>query len=64
MAKSLKIDTALWQRLEAHAADAGYSSPEEYVTHLIEQELSRLEAEHAEASAEAERRLRGLGYLA
>lgn len=62
MAKSVRIDSGLWKRVEQYAAGAGYSSPEEFVEHLIEQELSRLE--EAEAAKEAERRLRGLGYLA
>jgi hypothetical protein len=61
MAKSLKLDSDLWKRVEDYAAGAGYSSPQEFVEHLIERELSRLE--QAEAAQEAERRLRGLGYL-
>lgn len=61
MSKSLKLNSDLWKRVEQYAAGAGYSSPEEFVEHLIEQELSRLE--EAEAGKEAERRLRGLGYL-
>ncbi len=63
MAKSLKLNSDLWRRVEACAATIGYSSPEEFVEHLIERELSRVESEEAEAAKEAERRLRGLGYL-
>jgi hypothetical protein len=63
MAKSIKIDSDLWRRVEKHAADAGYSSPEEFVGHVIERELSRLEQEEAEGAKEVERQLRGLGYL-
>jgi hypothetical protein len=61
MAKSLKLNSELWKRVEQYAARAGYSSPEEFVQHLIEQELSRLE--ESEAGKEVERQLRGLGYL-
>lgn len=61
MAKSVKVNSDLWKRVEQYSAAAGYSSPEEFVEHLIEQELARLE--EAEAVKEAERRLRGLGYL-
>jgi hypothetical protein len=61
MAKTLKLDSDLWKRVEDYAAGAGYSSPREFVEHLIERELSRLE--QADAAQEAERRLRGLGYL-
>lgn len=64
MAKSLKLNPDLWKRVEQHAAAAGYSSPEEFVEHLIEEELLRRESPEAqEAAKEAERRLRGLGYL-
>ena len=59
--KTLKLDKALWERARAAAEKAGYSSPEEFVEHIIEQELARLE--QAEASKEVERQLRGLGYL-
>ncbi len=61
MAKSLKLNSELWKRVEQYAARAGYSSPEEFIEHLIEQELSRLE--ESEAGKEVERQLRGLGYL-
>jgi metal-responsive CopG/Arc/MetJ family transcriptional regulator len=61
MAKSLKLNADLWKRVEEYSAAAGYSSPQEFVEHLIEQELDR--RGEAEAAAEAERRLRGLGYL-
>lgn len=61
MAKSLKLNSDLWKRVEQYAVRAGYSSPEEFVQHLIEQALSRLE--EAEAGKEVERQLRGLGYL-
>lgn len=63
MAKSVRINSDLWKRVEQYASSAGYSSAEEFVEHLIEQELARLEVEEAEAAKEAERRLRGLGYL-
>lgn len=64
MAKSIKLNSDLWKRVEQYAATAGYSSPAEFVEHLIEEELIRLESpEAAEAAKEAERRLRGLGYL-
>jgi hypothetical protein len=65
MAKSLKLNSDLWKRVEQRAASAGYSSPEEFVEHLIEQELARLEISDAdsEAGKEVERQLRGLGYL-
>jgi metal-responsive CopG/Arc/MetJ family transcriptional regulator len=61
MRKSLKLNSDLWKRVEQYAAAAGYSSPEEFVEHLIERELAG--GETSEAAKEMERQLRGLGYL-
>ncbi len=65
MAK-IKVDAGLLERLARAARDAGYSSVEELVTHLIEKELARLEndADDPGTSARvAAERLRGLGYI-
>jgi len=61
MAKSVKLSSDLWRRVEECAAKAGYSSAQELIEHAIEKELARLE--DAEAHTEVERRLKGLGYL-
>jgi hypothetical protein len=58
MAKSIKINTELWQRVEQHAKRAGYSSPEEFVEHVLEKAVAGDEVED-----EVGRRLKGLGYL-
>ena len=60
MAK-VKIDSGLLERAKQAAQDAGYSSVEEFVTHLIEKELARSE-DDADDRAAADR-LRGLGYI-
>ena len=39
----IKIDKDLLKRAKKFAEAAGYSSTEEFITHLIERELSRLE---------------------
>jgi metal-responsive CopG/Arc/MetJ family transcriptional regulator len=59
--KTVKIDPDLWKRVEEYAKKAGYSSPEEFVQHAIERELSS--AEQQAGPEEVERRLKGLGYL-
>lgn len=59
--KTVKIDSDLWKRVEEYAKKAGYSSPEEFVEHVIERELSRTEQQSDRE--EVERRLKGLGYL-
>ncbi|HEY3840931.1 MAG TPA: hypothetical protein VGL72_30380 [Bryobacteraceae bacterium] len=61
MAKSIKLNSDLWQRVEQYAKQAGYSSPEEFVEHVLEKELARQESQDSEK--EIERRLKGLGYL-
>jgi len=60
MAK-IKIDSALYDRVKKIVEVAGYGSVEEFVVHMIERELSTLEA--AGDEAEVTERLRGLGYL-
>jgi len=60
MAK-IKIDDALHERVKKVAQLAGYGSPEEFVVHVIEKELSVLES--ASTDAEVTERLRGLGYI-
>jgi predicted DNA-binding protein len=60
MAK-IKIDDALYERVKKIAELAGYPSPEEFVVHVIEKELSVLES--ASSDADVTERLRGLGYI-
>jgi metal-responsive CopG/Arc/MetJ family transcriptional regulator len=60
MAK-IKIDSNLFNRLKDAAESAGYTSPEEFVTHLIEKELEKTEADQADEKVADQ--LRGLGYI-
>ncbi len=60
MAK-IKIDSQLLDRIKKVADRAGYASPDEFVVHVIEKELSVIEA--AESDEQVTERLRGLGYL-
>jgi len=55
------LDQALYDRVKEVALKAGYAKPEEFIVHIIEKELSVLEA--AESDEEVTERLRGLGYL-
>jgi hypothetical protein len=61
MPKSIKLNSDLWTRVEQHASKAGYSSPEEFVEHVLERELARQEQD--DEDGQIERRLKGLGYL-
>ena len=61
MAK-IKLDAELYERVKKVAQIAGYSSPEEFIVHIIEKELAKIEPEDADEKAITER-LRGLGYI-
>ena len=60
--KKIKLESELVRRAKQFAETTGYSSVEEFVTHLIERELSKIEAESGSVE-EVEKRLRGLGYI-
>lgn len=60
MAK-IKLDGHLYDRVKKVADTAGYPSPDEFIVHLIEKELSVIES--AESDEEVTERLRGLGYI-
>jgi metal-responsive CopG/Arc/MetJ family transcriptional regulator len=57
----VKLDSDLVTKIRRYAELAGYSSPEELITHALEKELAKLE--DAKDEEEIKRRLRGLGYL-
>ena len=59
--KRIKIDKDLYQRLEAAAQKAGYSSTEELIRHALEREIGGINEQTDQE--EAERQLRGLGYI-
>lgn len=60
MAK-IKIDKNLFERLKHVTEVAGYSSVEEFIIHMIEKELEKIEVPDDDKAVEE--RLRGLGYL-
>jgi metal-responsive CopG/Arc/MetJ family transcriptional regulator len=57
----LKLDKDLVTKIKRYASIAGYSSPEEFITHALEKELAKLEG--ADSEEEIRKRLRGLGYI-
>jgi metal-responsive CopG/Arc/MetJ family transcriptional regulator len=61
MKTAVKIEKSLCQRAEKAAADAGYSSREEFIEHAIEKELAHYE--QAESKDDVMRKLKGLGYI-
>jgi len=59
MAK-VKIDSPLFDRAKKAAETAGYSSIEEFITHIIETELAKHETSDDDKVTD---QLRGLGYI-
>ena len=57
----IKIDKNLLERAKKFASVAGYSSVDEFIAHLIEKELAKLEG--AQDDEEVKKRLKGLGYI-
>ena len=62
MKKKIKLETELYKKARKYAAQAGYSSVDEFVHHMIEKEINRLEQLGATAE-QVEKQLRGLGYI-
>jgi metal-responsive CopG/Arc/MetJ family transcriptional regulator len=58
---SIKIDKDLLAKVKRYADIAGYSTPEEFITHALEKELAKLE--DADSEEEIRKRLKGLGYI-
>ena len=57
----IKLDKALLTRVRRYAAIAGYSSVEEFITHVLEKEMKHLDG--AQSEDEIKKRLKGLGYI-
>ena len=55
------LDKALLEKVRHYAALSGYSSAEEFITHVLEKQIAHLE--EAASEEEIRKRLRGLGYL-
>ena len=58
---NIKLDRALLARVKRYADLAGYSSVDEFVTHVLEKELAKLEGSDSEE--EIKKKLKGLGYI-
>ena len=57
----IKLEKSLVDRISKFSEIAGYSSPEEFITHALEKELALLE--DTEDEEEIKKRLQGLGYM-
>jgi hypothetical protein len=58
---SVKLDKALCERARIVVEKAGYSSLDEFVQHVLERELAKID--ETSSREEIEKKLKGLGYL-
>ena len=61
MATTVKLNKALYAKVKKCAQAGGYSSPDEFVEHVLEKELASMA--ESESDEEIARKLKGLGYL-
>ncbi|MEO8128199.1 MAG: hypothetical protein ABJF23_20795 [Bryobacteraceae bacterium] len=58
---TIKLNKDLWEKVKKCSEAGGYSSPQEFVEHVLEKELASLD--ESESDEEIARKLKGLGYL-
>jgi len=61
LGSKIKLDKDLLRRARKYAELAGYSSVEEFITHMLERELAKLD--ESDSEEEIKKKLQGLGYL-
>jgi len=61
MGPSIKLKKDLWAKVKKFSEAAGYSSPEEFVQHIVEKEIAKLD--DAQSDEDIVNRLKGLGYI-
>ena len=59
----MKIDKELQERLNKVTDAGGYSSVEEFILHVIERELDKLDPGKGESEEEIRKKMEGLGYI-
>ena len=58
---SIKLEKDLLERVKKCADLAGYSSPQEFIVHVLEKELAKIE--EGDSDEEILKKLQGLGYI-
>ncbi len=58
---NVKLNKDLWTKVKRVAAAGGYSSPEEFVVHVLEREIAKLDDDQSDD--EIVNKLKGLGYI-
>jgi hypothetical protein len=58
----IKLDKDLLEKVRKYAGLAGYASAEEFIRHVLEREIAKLE-EGGASEEEIKKRMQGLGYI-
>ena len=58
----IKLDKELIERAKKCAEIAGYSSVEEFIAHIVEREIAKLDS-GGSSEEEIKKKLQGLGYI-
>ena len=58
---TVKLSKDLWARVKRVSDAAGYSAPQEFIEHVLDREIAKLD--EAQSNEEIVRKLKGLGYL-
>jgi hypothetical protein len=58
----IKVDKDLLEKVKKFSGIAGYSSPEEFVHHVLEREIAKFD-KTGESEEEIRKRMQGLGYI-
>ena len=57
----VKIEKDLYDKVKKFAEISGYTSAEEFITHLLEKEIAKIE--ETDSEEEIKKKLKGLGYI-
>ncbi|MHC4377097.1 MAG: ribbon-helix-helix domain-containing protein [Planctomycetota bacterium] len=57
----IKLDKELIERVKRISEVAGYASPEEFISHIVERELQHFEG--GDSDEDITEKLKGLGYI-
>ena len=58
---TVKLNKDLWARIKRVSDAAGYSAPQEFIEHVLDKEVSKLD--ESQSDEEIVLKLKGLGYL-
>lgn len=60
--KKIKIEKEIFEKAKKYSHTAGYSSVEEFISHILEKEIAKIEDGDDSVDA-VKKRLQGLGYI-